>query len=177
MILKQDWTASNVGKRAALANAAKGLSPFAMVDLTEDVAFMHQEADDMRKASAVSATEIRAARAKLAASVPKDADRFMLMLKRFRNLLFALFTSQCPLFIQIYDIIKAFREYSASARANISTESRASILRIILLDQARRFTQGKMTGNTGSLGEFNNMVYQIQAKNCGTYPMWKSLRI
>jgi len=71
----------------------------------------------------VSATEIRAARAKLAASVPKDADGFMLMLKRF----------QCPLSIQIYDIIKAFGEYSASAWANISTESRASILWIILL--------------------------------------------
>jgi len=105
-----------------------------MVDLMEeDVAFMHQEADDMGKVSAVSATEIRRARAKLTASVPKDADRFMLMLKRFRNLLFALFTSQCPLFIQIYDIIKAFREYSTSARANISTKSRASILWIILL--------------------------------------------
>jgi len=41
MILKRDWTGQDVGKRATLAHTAKGLSPFAMVDLTEDdVAYM-----------------------------------------------------------------------------------------------------------------------------------------
>ena len=42
-IVKRDWTASYIGKRAALVNAARGLSPFTMVDLTkEDVELMQQ---------------------------------------------------------------------------------------------------------------------------------------
>ena len=42
-IMTRDWTASDLGKRAGLVNAAKGLCPFAMVDLTEeDVAEMAQ---------------------------------------------------------------------------------------------------------------------------------------
>jgi len=36
IIIKWDWTGQDVGKRGALANTAKSLSPFAMVDLTED---------------------------------------------------------------------------------------------------------------------------------------------
>ena len=35
-IVKKDWTMSDIRKRAALVNAARGLSPFAMVDLTEE---------------------------------------------------------------------------------------------------------------------------------------------
>jgi len=63
MILKRDWTGQDVGKRAALAHTAKGLSPFAMVDLTEDdVACMQQEADDLRSATTIMASELKAAR-------------------------------------------------------------------------------------------------------------------
>ena len=35
-IVNRDWTASDIGNRSALVNAARGLSPFAMVDLTEE---------------------------------------------------------------------------------------------------------------------------------------------
>ena len=34
-ILNRDWTAPDIGNRADLMNAARGLSPFAVVDLTE----------------------------------------------------------------------------------------------------------------------------------------------
>jgi len=63
MILKRDWTGQDVGKRAALAHTAKGLSQFAMVDLTEDdVACMQQEADDLRSTTTITASELKAAR-------------------------------------------------------------------------------------------------------------------
>jgi len=57
MILKRDWTGQDIGKRVVLAHAAKGLSPFAMVDLTEedDVACMQQEADDLRSTTTITA--------------------------------------------------------------------------------------------------------------------------
>jgi len=91
-ILKRDWTASDLNRRAAFVNAAKGLSPFAMVDLTEDdVAEMIQDNEDMGNASTVTAADYKAARARLATKTPEDAEAFMLMLKRFTNLLYALF--------------------------------------------------------------------------------------
>ena len=165
-IIKRDWTASDLGKRAALVNAAKGLSPFALIDLTdEDVALMVEDDEDLFKATAVSAAEVKAARAKVKAKTPATAEEFMLMLKRFTNLLFALFSSQSPLYKQLYAVVKALRDYSPNARAQLSHEAKTSILWIILL-QARRFAQGKMTGPQACLGEFTNMVNQIQAKNC-----------
>ena len=165
-IIKRDWTASDLGKRAALVNAAKGLSPFALIDLTdEDVALMVEDDEDLYKATAVSAAEVKAARAKIKAKTPATAEEFMLMLKRFTNLLFALFSSQSPMYKQMYAVVKALREYSPNARAQLSHDVKTSVLWIILL-QARRFAQGKMTGQQACLGEFTNMVNQIQAKNC-----------
>lgn len=168
MILKRDWTGQDVGKRAALAHAAKGLSPFAMVDLTEDdVAYMQQEDDDLKYATTVSASELKAARKNLAAKVPEDAEGLMQMIKRFANMLYALFSSQCPMYKQLYEIVKGLREYSPNARTQLGRKTKASMLWIILL-QARRFAQGKMEGDDGCLGEFSNMLNLIKAKNCGT---------
>ena len=149
-------------------NAAKGLSPYAMVDLTEeDVAEMTQDYEDLQKASVVSTADYKAARAKLKARTPPDAEGFMLMLKRFTNLLHALFSSQFPMYVQMYGIVQALRDYSPNARSKLSHEVKTCILWIILL-QARRFSQGKMSGNNSCLGEFTNMVNLIKAKNCET---------
>ena len=87
------------------------------------------------------------------------------MLKRFTNLLFALFSSQSPLYKQMYVVVKVLQNYSPNARAQLSHEVKTAILWIILL-QAYRFAQGKMTGPQACLREFANMVNQIQAKNC-----------
>ena len=52
---KRDWKASDIGNRAALVNAERGLSPFAMVDLTdEDVALMQQYHKELLNTSLVS---------------------------------------------------------------------------------------------------------------------------
>jgi len=167
-IMKRDWTGSDLGKRAALVNAAKGLSPFAMVDLTEeDVAEMTQDFEDLTNATAVSTADYKAARSRLAAKTPSDAEGFMLMLKRYANLLHALFSSQSPMYKQMYGIVRALRDYSPNARAKISHEVKSSILWIILL-QSRRYAQGKMVGENACLGEFTNMVNLIKAKNCET---------
>jgi len=160
MILKRDWTGQDVGKRAALAHTAKGLSPFAMVDLTEDdVACMQQEADNLRSATTITASELKAARKNLAAKVPEDADGLMLMIKPFANLLYALFSSQCPMYQQLYEIVQGLREHSPNARTQLGKKAKASMLWIILL---------QMDGNDGCLGEFANLRNLIRAKNCGT---------
>jgi hypothetical protein len=165
-IMKRDWTASDLGKRAALVNAAKGLSPFAMVDLSdEDVAEMMQDNDDMLSATHISASEVKASRARLKPTTPTDAAGFLLMLKRFTNLLHALFSSQSPFYKQMYNILRALRNYSQNARSKLSHEAKTSMLWIILL-QGRRFAQGKMIGNEACLGEFMALVHAISSKNC-----------
>jgi hypothetical protein len=82
-IIKRDWTGSDLGKRAVLVNTAKGNSPFACVDLTEeDVAEMTEDYEDLHKSSAVSTADYKAARIKLKARTPSSSEGFMLMLKR-----------------------------------------------------------------------------------------------
>ena len=115
-IQKRDWSASDLGKRAALVNAARGLSPFAMVDLTEeDVARMIIEVEDLSSATTVSAADIWAARGKLSAKTPTSSEDFMLMLRRYTNLLYSLFSSQSPLYKQMYAIVQVFQDYSPNA--------------------------------------------------------------
>ena len=62
-----------------------------------------------------------AACSRLAAKTPGDAEGFMLMLKRYaRNLLHALFSSQSPIYQQMYGIVRALCYYSPNTRAKIS---------------------------------------------------------
>ena len=165
-IRTRNWTAQDLGKRVALVNATSRLSPFAMVDLTEDnIAEMTQVSTDLANATSVLILDHKAARAKIIAETPTDAHGFLLMLKRYTNLLFALFSAQSPLYIQMYGIVKALREYSMMARENLSHKVKTSILWIILL-QSRWFAQGKMVGTNACLGEFTHMVNLIKAKNC-----------
>lgn len=167
-IRTRNWTAQDLGTKAALVHAASGLSPFAMIDLTEeDVAEMKLAHDDLTNATTVSASEYKAARAKLAPRTPVDSDGFMLMLKRYTNLLHALFTAMSPMYIQMYGIVKALKGYSRHAKERFSHEAMTSILWIILL-QSRIYAQGKMEGDDACLGEFVNMVNQIKAKQVGS---------
>ena len=165
-ILKRDWIATDHNEGAALVNAAKGFSPFAMIDLSdEDVAEMMQDDADLLSATNISTSDIKASRSKLKPKTPPDAASFLLMLSRFTNLLHALFSSQSPLYKQMYNIVRTLRKYSPNARSKLSHEAKTSILWIILL-QARRFANGKMIGNESCLGEFTEMVRAINAKNC-----------
>ena len=166
MILKRDWTAGDIGKRAAFVNAAKGLSPFAMMDLTEeDVAQMTEDYTDLTQATTSTTADYKASRAKLKAVIPATAEDFMTMLRRYGNLLFALFTGQSPMYQALYDIIKDLKAMAPQARAALSQDTKAAILWIILL-QSRRFAHGHMTGDTPDLWEFTNMRNMIKAKSC-----------
>ena len=94
IIVNRYWTASDIVKMAALVNAARFLSPFLVVDLTEeDVALIQQEHKNLINASLVSTSEVKATRTKLIASTTKYSEGFMIMLNGFVNLLFALFSS------------------------------------------------------------------------------------
>ena len=54
---KWDWLASDLEKWAALVNAEKGISPFVLIDLSEeDIALTIQNYEDLHCAMTVSAT-------------------------------------------------------------------------------------------------------------------------
>ena len=92
-------------------NAARDLSQFVVVDLIEkDVALMQQDHRNFLKASLVSKSEVKATRTNIIASTPTYSELFMMMLRIFENLLFALFVSSCPLYKQVYVIVKAVRD-------------------------------------------------------------------
>ena len=166
MILTRKWTANDLGQCPACIHAAAGLSPYAMVDVSEDdVALMQQDHDDQASVSSVSTSEFRAARAKLISKTPNNAEGFMLMLKRLSNLLFALFGGASPLYKQMKGITDVFHEYSPNAQSKLTLDVKSAILCIILL-QARCFAQGKMTGDTPCLGEFIHMVNLVKTKSC-----------
>ena len=166
MILKRDWTAGDIGKRAAYVNATKGISPFAMMDLTEeDVAIMREDFEDMAAATTLTAADYKAARSKLKAVVPDTAEDFLLMLRRFANLLFALFSSQCPLYKELHALIAGIKALSPNARSKFTKETKATMLWIVLL-QSRRFSQGKMVGEDACLWEFTHLQLCIKQKTC-----------
>ena len=130
-------------------NKERGLSPFAMVDLIEeDMGIMQQDHKDLLNASLVSTLEVKETRTKLIASTPTESEGFMMMLKIFANLLFALYPSSCPFYEQVYEIIKAIREYLPNSRAALQNNINTIILWIIIL-QARRFAQVKMEVTQG----------------------------
>ncbi len=85
------------------------------------------------------------------------------MLKRFTNLLFALFGGRCPLYIQMYDVVEALLTYQPCARKKFTHQTKASILWIILL-QSRHFAAGSMQGTQACLGAFTLMQNQLYAK-------------
>ena len=83
-IVERDWTASDIVNSAALVNSEIGLSPFAMIDLTEeDVALMKQDHEYLLNTSLLSKSEVMETRTKLIASTPTDSEGLMMMLKIF----------------------------------------------------------------------------------------------
>ena len=174
MILKRDWSAGDLGRRAVFANTMKGLLSFVMLDLMEeDVALMYKLDNDLKSALSVTMSDVQAAQAKVQAKVPESPEEFITMLCCYTNLMYALFNSECFLYKELNKMMKTLCTYSPNVLANVSWETKASILWITLL-QSRRFAQGKMEGDTPCLGEFTHMRNMISAKVCHQYHMWKS---
>lgn len=91
--------------------------------------------------------------------VPDSSDEFMLTLKRFANLLFAIFSEDCPYFKCVQKIIITLKKLSRSARIALSKTTKASILWIILL-QGCQFAIGQL----GVLAEFQAMHTSLTAQ-------------
>ena len=142
MIRKRDWTGHDTGKFPAYSNATKGLSPFALIELSNDeVATMMSEYDALDKATSTTAAEYK----KVTTSTPKipdTAEDFLDMIMRFTNLLGALLGGMCPLYRHLIEIVTDLKDYSKQARQSMSLQTKGSILWVILV-QARHFSKGE----------------------------------
>ena len=160
MIVKRSWAGKEGNiKKPSLTHAMEGLSPFTCAAIDDDeVAKINSHDELLDKATSVTVTDLAKIKKTMKASVPTTAADFIDTLKAYANLLFALFTSQCPLFRAIRTVIDALKEFSKQAREALCNSSKASILWIILL-QSRRFS----TGDMSLLCEFTTM----QSDLCG----------
>ena len=161
MVIKRAWTGKDGNvTRPSLVHAMEGLSPFLMLDMTEDeVAQLNDEEDLIASASSVSVADLRGHRKQKKISVPAEPEDFLLMLKRYANLLFAIFSNTCSLFLLVKEVIRAIRDFSREARRRMTIGTKGSILWIILL-QSRHFALGELD----VLCEFSTMHSDLQAK-------------
>ena len=166
IILKRSWTGkdSNV-LRPSFVHAMEGLSPFLMLDLDEDqVATLNSENDLLSSATLVSVDDLCSQKKKLKVKIPEDQADFMLMLRRYANLLYAAFLDDAPLFKLVREVIRALRDFSREARKRMTLNTKGSILWIILL-QSRQFAIGEM----GVMCEFQTMHNDLRAKRANIH--------
>ena len=127
--------------------------------MTEDeVALINDTMEALEQAMTTMAKEYKDV-TRIKAKVPEDAHDSMLLIKTFANLLYALFGSNCPLYLQVRKMIKAFTAYTRTALKALTLSTKASIMWITLL-QTRHFAGGNYT----TLAEFKNMMDKITAK-------------
>ena len=82
----------------------------------------------------------------------------MLMLKRYGNLLYEIFSDTYPLFKYIKEVICAQQEYSREARKRMTLSTKGYILWIILL-KSRQFSLGEVN----MLCEFTTMHEDLRS--------------
>ena len=100
---------------------------------------------------------------KLVASAPKSFDGLVKRIKRFGNLLYAVFGECSSLFMQLEDMITALDAYGEYARSTMSHQTIASILWITHI-QARHYAAGAMKGDKALKAEFTTMMNAIITK-------------
>ena len=93
MIMKRSWTGTDENINClSLVHDIDGLSPFTMLDLNEDeVALINDEQNLLNTDSLVRLEDLKLPQRKHNICYPIEADDFMLMLKRYGNLVYAVF--------------------------------------------------------------------------------------
>ncbi len=141
MIMKCKFSGDTSHTAAAVMT---GLSPYLLVELTEEEVHRAQEtATSIRLASSTTPADIK----KLTSRKPKVPVSFqdlMDTLKKFANLLFALFGAECPLLSQITQLISGMMRMETAAKGALDGKSIAAIMWVIY-KQTRRFTSGKVS--------------------------------
>ena len=118
MIVKRSWNGKDGNlNRPSLLHAMDGLSPFTMLDLSEDeVALLNNEEDLITSASLFSVADLRQQRKHHKFCIIDEADEFNIMLKCYANLVYVVFPETCPIFKVLKELILELRDFSCEAR-------------------------------------------------------------
>ena len=114
LIMKRAWIRKyeNIN-RLSLIHAMEFLSPFAMLDLPKDKEERLNNEDDLiLKSTLVSISNLRAICQQTKTCVPISSDDFVLMLKRYANLTYVIYSNVSPLF----NVLKNQFTHSRKAR-------------------------------------------------------------
>ena len=161
MVVNRAWEGETT--LSSLTSAAKGLTPFAVPCLSEsEVTTQNDMADALDAASSTTVKDHSSL--KLVASTPNSFDGLVKRIKRFGNLLYAIFGDTSSLFMQMEDMIVALDSYGEYARSTMTTQTIASILWITHL-QARHYSAGAMKGDKAIKAEFTTMMNAIITKS------------
>ena len=161
MVVNRAWEGETT--LSSFTSAAKGLTPFAVPCLSESEVTMQNDMANTLKAAASSMTIKDHSSQKLIASTPKSFDGLVKRIKRFGNLLFAIFGDTSSLFMQMEDMIIALDSYGEYARSTMTMQTITSILWITHL-QAHHYSAGAMKGNKAIKAEFMTMMNAIITK-------------
>lgn len=128
-----------------LKSACIGLTPFAVPHLSNsEVESINKQSTALQQATSTTVQNVL--KDKVKATAPKSFDKLVTQIKRFGNLLFALFGHCCPLLVEIHELLDDLNEYTEYARGNTSRKTIATILWILHL-QSRYFSSAKMDGS------------------------------
>ena len=161
MVEQKSWVGKDTNtSRPTLVNACEGLSPFLCAQMDEhEVASLNQQEESLEEATTVTTEDIAKSKKSLKATVPVEAYDFTTLVKTYANLIYALFTADSPLFRLLKTVVDALRGFSAAAKEKLSSQTKASILWIILI-QSRNFGSGEIDTCT----EFADMQRDLCSK-------------
>ena len=158
MIRKRKWLSDD--PQASYLIATKGLSIFTVGHIAEDlVAEMNEQKELLKEETQVTAKELSVAK-KMKAVVPDNNSEFVEMINTFSNLLFVLFSSACPHYLQVNKILAALNSCKIPALRGLARSMRASILLILLL-QTCHFAAGNIT----EIAEIKTMMNKSTSKD------------
>ena len=153
---------------SSLRSAAKGLTPYAVPPLTDlEIDTINDKAEALELATTTTVKDHTSST--LEAKSPTTFSKLVQLLKRFCNILVALFGRGCPLYVEILALVKHLEGYGDYAKGNMNQQTMSSIVWLVHL-QAREFSAGLMTGNgEGVLAAFSVMCGCVQTKSPVVY--------
>ena len=126
-----------------MVSAMKGLSPFLLLEISEEDQANWNEQYKLLEASTLHTMDDLKKSTKLEARIPTSYNDLRQCLKTFGNLLFALFGLLCPLLLELHAIIVAMGKFSSHEKAGMIHKNRAALMWVLFL-QTRAFTGGTM---------------------------------
>ena len=165
MVMKRDYEEDT--SMSSLRSAAKGLTIFAVPTLS-NMKFdrLNDIASTLEDETHTTVTDITSA--VFEAKAPKTFFQLLKLIKRFVNLIYALFGTSSHLFVQLETVVGLLDEYGDTVISNMSQKTMASIVWIIRL-QARHFAKGHMKEHHLLKPEFLIMLSDLQARRKVTY--------